>query len=265
MRDDFLCILDCRRKAAGGASERAGALEPTANYFLEGGKVVRAFYCLNPETAIVILEWLAVLKHNHGGDGVRTLRVGDVIALNAAREFRQVELFLEFRECSFRRRFVREYLDAQGFEALQGVFSNELQQLFALSALRNDETHLATFPSLLKPFRDGRTVGDGCLREDARRHDRAVHIELFDESGKNFAVRFPKRAVQQKIVAFQQSPAADEEDFRPCLVACAGDGNDVLVDGMGGNGLLLSGDTVDGVDLVAEERGALAFTWLRSL
>ena len=74
------------------------ALEPATEDFGHRGEVVGALDGLDLEAAVLGLRRLAVDEHDHAGDRARALDVRVVVALDATRVGRQVELFLQLRQ-----------------------------------------------------------------------------------------------------------------------------------------------------------------------
>ena len=235
------------------------ALEAAGQHLAHRGEVVLALDGADAEAAVLVVARAAVLEHHHRGHRVAALDRRDVVALDAARAFRQVELVLEHRERRLGLVAVGEPAHAVHRERLVRVLLGGRDQGAQLAALRDGDLDGA---AALRAQRLAQllAVGGRVREQHAARHVRRRLEELREERAQHLGVAGVgrlARAVEHERVGVGDDGAAHEEDLHAGLVVAAREGEDVGVEGGGGRHALALGDAADRLGLVAQVCGAL--------
>ena len=113
------------------------APEPAGEHLMHGTVVVGAGAGLDAEAAVGGLQRLAVLKDHHAAHLVRAAGVGDIIALHAPGQDRQLSRFLQKAQGAVN----ALYGVGNALHLLPGVAVGDVQQRAALTSLGDPEGH----------------------------------------------------------------------------------------------------------------------------
>ena len=119
--------------------------EAPVNDLRHGGKVVRADDGFNAIVSILASGGLTVDGHHHGRDRQRALRVGNIIAFDAARHKIQPQRIGQLLARPDGARLLPHKLLAAFLRQILCVFARHLDQAHLFSALRHGDAHLGAF------------------------------------------------------------------------------------------------------------------------
>ena len=115
--------------------------EPPPQHLVQGGKVVRALDRLDAEAAVFLFRGFTVDEHHHARDAQNTLRVGNVVALNAPWGLGQPQRLAERRRRADRALFADARAGVPLLQRVMGVFRRQQHQIVLLAAPGCDQRH----------------------------------------------------------------------------------------------------------------------------
>ena len=149
--------------------------------FAHGGEVVDAEDGHDLEFAVGGLVHLAVFPHDHGGDCLRALNVGDVEALDATRQFGKHQDVGK----GFLDGFARGLEDAEALDVgLLGVLTGEVDERAFFSALRNRDFDAAA-DAFGEQGGEGIAIVEVDRDEDGARDVVLIDVELLEQGGED--------------------------------------------------------------------------------
>ena len=137
-------------------------------------------------------------------------------------------------------------------QRLGGVFGGHLDQVPLVPPPRHLEHHLVA-PPAAQPFLDDQGLVDLVGQQDLGGDVGCFVVELLDKRGHDADVCLLSRTIQDKVLATDEPPVADEKDLHTGVAVGAGKGYDILVGHGRRDDLLALDDAPDGVELVAVE------------
>ena len=123
---------------------------------------------------------LTVLKDHHRAHALRALCVGNIIALDAAGQYRQPQIALELLHRTDGAGLVLRQLHFLFVQRLQCIAAHHLDQILLLTALRHLDMHPA-LPLVTQPFLQHLLLLQLRLHRNDGRDELAVQVKLLDE------------------------------------------------------------------------------------
>ena len=160
---------------------------------------------LDAERAIASLGGLAVFEHDHRGNRIRTLYVGNVVALNHPRHFCQPQSTLQSRQC----RLGIFTAIPPGNEARGRVLGRKLHQCSPRSTLRDQNLHFLA-ALFAQPLRLYLGVGNAERQQNLGRRRSLQVVEQAKKARKDFVVGKFLLAEREGAIS-EELPLAHEE------------------------------------------------------
>jgi hypothetical protein len=236
---------------------RLPAAEAAVEDLLHAGEVILAEDGFDVEAPIQLLGRRALLEDDHAAHAGHPLGGGDVVALDPAGGFGQVEGFLDLGQCDRLAVLVGLPAGAQCGEGLDRVLSGHLDQL-TVEVLVGDGD-LDRFPrfTAVEPLADDVGFSQLFWQEHLVGHKGGLGVELLDELGQHLAVVFLLGALEDKVLAADQFAGADEKHLHAGFAVGTRHGDHIGVGLIAADDLLALDHPVDGIQLVADGGGLL--------
>ena len=222
-------------------------------HLAQRGEIVGAGDAADAEAFVVVLLHTAVFPDDHRADLLRPLDVRDVVALDAIGQPRQPERALEL--------FEHELLAVVAgqepiLERDRGVGLGHRDELSLGPPLRRQHLHAAA-RELREPLTGELRLRHLLGQQYFRGRGDRFAVELADERRQDLAIAPPGHAVEEERLLPDQPALAHEEQLHARVVALPHDPDDVLIHVLDRDDLLALANLVQGLDLVAEDGGAL--------